>query len=374
MQSNLLLYLLAQLALPGMSLLYFGQSELVTAQNTCLSGYAMGLLLVASGTEAILRQGKTRLALVALCSAALVLLVLSRPHILFVALLFFVPLFLQFIGRVWAQPDAPEPPMTSTLGLWGNIKANFKYIDRKACILMVVLVGAGALGVMYYNYVRFGGVANFGESLMVTAAINLTRYEPSYDLAAVLEALYHTFLPTVHLNETFPFVEYSEPTVDDLSYYPFPSPTIGLLAFSANYALFLLVLALPAAQSRAWLRTTVTLAGRTWDPMRLTLGLVLTAVCAVAIFNTIWGGNLLIRYSLDAAWAAALVALLLILSHITWQDDKRGVLLYLIVGAALLSSALVGYLLTFISKSAFGTHPQWYLELYNTFRPFIVQA
>lgn len=368
LQPNLLLYLLAQMALPGMALLYFGQTEVVTAQQTCLSGYAMGLLLVASGTETLLKSGKARLVLAALSSAALVLLVLSRPHILFVALLFFVPLLLQFVGRTWEQAATPRS------GLLAHIKANLKFVDVKTCALVVLLVGLGALGVMTYNYVRFGGVANFGESLMVTAAVNLGMYQPSYDLPALLEALYHTFLPTVHLNEAFPFVEASQPTVDDLSYYPFPHPTIGLLAFSANYALFLLFIALPQSQNDAWLRTPLRLKGRSFDPLRLTLGLVLGAVCVVAVFNTIWGGNLLTRYSLDAAWAAALVALLLLLSHIKWQDKKNGGLLYLIVVGALLSSALVGYLLNFIPRTAFMTQPTWYIELYNTFRPFIVQA
>ena len=169
-------------------------------------------------------------------------------------------------------------------------------------------------------------------------------------------------------------MEASQPTVDDLSYYPFPHPTIGLFAFSANYALFLLLIALPQSSNDAWLRTPLGLKGRSFDPLRLTLGLVLGAVCAVAVFNTIWGGNLLTRYSLDAAWAAALVALLLLVSHIKWQGNKNSCLLYLIVVGALLSSALVGYLLNFIPRTAFITQPTWYIELYNTFRPFIVQA
>ena len=389
LQPNLLLYLLAQMALPGMALLYFGQTEIVTAQQTCLSGYAMGLLLVASGTETLLKAGKARLALAALSSAALVLLVLSRPHILFVALLFFVPLFLQFVGRNWEQAAAASSwnltsssellahsngPRAQSSGLLAHIKANLKFVDVKTCVLVVLLVGLGALGVMTYNYVRFGGVANFGESLMVTAAVNLGMYQPSYDLPALLEALYHTFLPTVHLNEAFPFVEASQPTVDDLSYYPFPHPTIGLFAFSANYALFLLLIALPQSSNDAWLRTPLGLKGRSFDPLRLTLGLVLGAVCAVAVFNPRGGGSLLTRYSLDAAWAAALVALLLLLSHIKWQGNKNSCLLYLIVVGALLSSALVGYLLNFIPRTAFITQPTWYIELYNTFRPFIVQA
>ena len=104
------------------------------------------------------------------------------------------------------------------------------------------------------------------------------------------------------------------------------------------------------------------------------LCLVLAAYSIVAVFNTIWGSNLLTRYSLDAAWAAGLVSLILLLTHIKWQGQKSAVLLYLAVAWALLVSALVGYLLNFIVPTAFATQPLWFLELYNLFRPFIVQG
>ena len=379
LRPNLLLYLLAQMALPSMALLFFGQTSLDAAQQTCLAGYAMGLLLVASGTEMLLQTGTKRLALAVVCAVAVVLLVLSRPHILFVALLFFTPLVLQFIGRSWQEQEQEQEQAPATVntgistGVWANITANLKHIDLKASILFCSLVSLGALGVMYYNYVRFGGVANFGQNLMVTAAVNLPKYNASYDLPAVLEALYHAFLPTVHLNESFPFLEISEVTADDRSYYPFPGPTFGLLAFSANYALLLLLWRLPRAHN-SWLRLPVTITHRACDPLRVMLCLVLAAYGMVAVFNTIWGSNLLTRYSLDAAWAAGLVSLILLLTHIKWQGQKSAVLLYLVVAWALLVSALVGYLLNFIVPTAFATQPLWFLDLYNLFRPFIVQG
>lgn len=358
MQPNLLLYLLAQLALPGMSMIFFGQAELHAAQETCSAGYAMALLLVASGCETILRRGKTRLALAVLMAAAVVLVVLSRPHILFVALLFFVPLVFAFIARTKE-----------------DFKAGLQSLDLKTLAVLGLLVGAGAVGVMYYNYVRFGAVADFGQYYMVTAAVNLPLYQPSYDLAAVLEALYHTLWPTVHLNETFPFLETTVASVDDRTYYPFPiDPVFGILAFSANYSLVLLFWRVPHGAVTSSLAAPATLWGRSWEPLRVTAAMIVVAFLAVAVFNTIWGCNLLPRYSLDAAWAAALVSLLLLLCHIKWDERTSSQILYLIVVFALLSSALVGYLLNFTTQTVFVTQPVWFVELYNTFRPFIVQG
>ena len=99
-RTNLLLYMLAQMALPGMALLYFAQTELHAAQIACLSGYTTGLMLVASGYECLYRRGWRRYGLAVLTAVAVVLVVLSRPHVLFVAGLFFMPLLWHFLGTL----------------------------------------------------------------------------------------------------------------------------------------------------------------------------------------------------------------------------------------------------------------------------------
>ena len=116
------------------------------------------------------------------------------------------------------------------------------------------------------------------------------------------------------------------------------------------------------------------IAGIRFDALRLSLALVLVGVIVLGVFNSIWGANLLMRYSLDGAWAAALVSLVLLLCHIEWQSSKSGVLLYIIAVAALLGSLFTGYMLNFMGSQAFAVSPDWLLELINTFRPFLVQA
>lgn len=380
-RTNLLLYMLAQMALPGMALLYFSQTELHAAQIACLSGYTTGLMLVASGYECLYRRGWRRYGLAVLTAVAVVLVVLSRPHVLFVAGLFFMPLLWHFLGTLIkpisrGNTEMQEPPMLR-YSVLSNMRANLSAVDWPTMLLLCGLVAIGAVGVMAYNYVRFGSVVDFGQYYMVTASANLPKFNPSYDVATVTESLYHVIVPSTHFTQDFPFVDATPPTADDGSYYTYPSTTLGLLAFSANYALFLLLLPLPRTQLSSaqhdW-RANVMIAGIRFDALRLSLALVLVGVIVLGVFNSIWGANLLMRYSLDGAWAAALVSLVLLLCHIEWQSSKTGVLLYIIAVAALLGSLFTGYMLNFMGSQAFAVSPDWLLELINTFRPFLVQA
>ena len=380
-RTNLLLYMLAQMALPGMALLYFSQTELHAAQIACLSGYTTGLMLVASGYECLYRRGWRRYGLAVLTAVAVVLVVLSRPHVLFVAGLFFMPLLWHFLGTLIkpisrGNTEMQEPPMLR-YSVLSNMRANLSAVDWPTMLLLCGLVAIGAVGVMAYNYVRFGSVVDFGQYYMVTASANLPKFNPSYDVATVTESLYHVIVPSTHFTQDFPFVDATPPTADDGSYYTYPGTTLGLLAFSANYALFLLLLPLPRTQLSSaqhdW-RANVMIAGIRFDALRLSLALVLVGVIVLGVFNSIWGANLLMRYSLDGAWAAALVSLVLFLCHIEWQSSKSGVLLYIIAVAALLGSLFTGYMLNFMGSQAFAVSPDWLLELINTFRPFLVQA
>ena len=380
-RTNLLLYMLAQMALPGMALLYFSQTELHAAQIACLSGYTTGLMLVASGYECLYRRGWRRYGLAVLTAVAVVLVVLSRPHVLFVAGLFFMPLLWHFLGTLIkpisrGNTEMQEPPMLR-YSVLSNMRANLSAVDWPTMLLLCGLVAIGAVGVMAYNYVRFGAVVDFGQYYMVTASANLPKFNPSYDVATVTESLYHVIVPSTHFTQDFPFVDATPPTADDGSYYTYPGTTLGLLAFSANYALFLLLLPLPRTQLSSaqhdW-RANVMIAGIRFDALRLSLALVLVGVIVLGVFNSIWGANLLMRYSLDGAWAAALVSLVLLLCHIEWQSSKSGVLLYIIAVAALLGSLFTGYMLNFMGSQAFAVSPDWLLELINTFRPFLVQA
>ena len=380
-RTNLLLYMLAQMALPGMALLYFSQTELHAAQIACLSGYTTGLMLVASGYECLYRRGWRRYGLAVLTAVAVVLVVLSRPHVLFVAGLFFMPLLWHFLGTLIkpisrGNTEMQEPPMLR-YSVLSNMRANLSAVDWPTMLLLCGLVAIGAVGVMAYNYVRFGSVVDFGQYYMVTASANLPKFNPSYDVATVTESLYHVIVPSTHFTQDFPFVDATPPTADDGSYYTYPGTTLGLLAFSANYALFLLLLPLPRTQLSSaqhdW-RANVMIAGIRFDALRLSLALVLVGVIVLGVFNSIWGANLLMRYSLDGAWAAALVSLVLLLCHIEWQSSKSGVLLYIIAVAALLGSLFTGYMLNFMGSQAFAVSPDWLLELINTFRPFLVQA
>lgn len=380
-RTNLLLYMLAQMALPGMALLYFSQTELHAAQIACLSGYTTGLMLVASGYECLYRRDWRRYGLAVLTAVAVVLVVLSRPHVLFVAGLFFMPLLWHFLGTLIkpisrGNTEMQEPPMLR-YSVLSNMRANLSAVDWPTMLLLCGLVAIGAVGVMAYNYVRFGSVVDFGQYYMVTASANLPKFNPSYDVATVTESLYHVIVPSTHFTQDFPFVDATPPTADDGSYYTYPSTTLGLLAFSANYALFLLLLPLPRTQLSSaqhdW-RANVMIAGIRFDALRLSLALVLVGVIVLGVFNSIWGANLLMRYSLDGAWAAALVSLVLLLCHIEWQSSKSGVLLYIIAVAALLGSLFTGYMLNFMGSQAFAVSPDWLLELINTFRPFLVQA
>lgn len=380
-RTNLLLYMLAQMALPGMALLYFSQTELHAAQIACLSGYTTGLMLVASGYECLYRRGWRRYGLAVLTAVAVVLVVLSRPHVLFVAGLFFMPLLWHFLGTLIkpisrGNTEMQEPPMLR-YSVLSNMRSNLSAVDWPTMLLLCGLVVIGAVGVMAYNYVRFGSVVDFGQYYMVTASANLPKFNPSYDVATVTESLYHVLVPSTHFTQDFPFVDVTPPTADDGSYYTYPGMTLGLLAFSANYALFLLLLPLPrtplSSSLHDW-RANVMIAGIRFDALRLSLALVFAGVLVLGVFNSIWGANLLMRYSLDGAWAAALVALVLLLCHLEWQSSKSGVLLYIIAVAALLGSLFTGYMLNFMGSQAFAVSPDWLLELINTFRPFLVQA
>lgn len=434
-KANLILFLFCQLAVPAAALVYLNQVN----SYPYMSAIATGAGVVGFGYSAWLAHGWKRYLLSFLTGSFIVLVVLSRPHELFVLMWFFVPLAWGLYQRIKLnlQSNQSNPQGTMQSSLQNNenepqtkqpqglFKVLLHSLDLKAVLSLSIITVIGAIGIMYYNYVRFDSVINFGQSLMVTASENVSKDGEIYDLSNIINALYNVIWDNSSADSTFPYIHFSEVNPDVNAYHSFPNHSSGLLSFNMNWALLLLFFskkacnqaikkasknsltdkeyAISGEQDSKPLENTYKLANANaevkdtsdaaatshsvqainidenqwWQKIlqsALHPALIITAAFAIGLgaFNIIWAANLLQQYTLEGAWCISLISALLIMEHIQWHNSKEGRLLYLIVCYALISTLLFGYCYTLQGDIALKVNQDINLQIINLTRPFLV--
>lgn len=399
MEGSLVLFLLCQIALACASGMFYLQTSFTATNYPQLSGIGAMAGVVGCGYAAWMAHSWKRCLWSIATGLCVVLVVLSRPHELFVVMFFFVPLVAAVYRQLRYGPDADvvsktqksETQVSKTLKTQNWRQRLLEICDFKALACLVLVLGVGAVGVMYYNYVRFDSVFNFGEKLMVTASVNVSKHQPNYDLANVLDALYNIVWDNSHANFSYPFVEMQEPSEDIKTYHSYPGPYAGLLSFKLNFALFLLLLGrsnfrqengLSSSSSRIstldWPMFKPYSEQQGWyvssaqSALFTTFMLIALASLLIGVFNVIWAANLLLRYMWEGAWCLAFVSSMILLGKIRYTGYTSNKILFAVGVYVLVCTILWGYCLQFKGEHALVMHPETRLWLFNLFRPFLV--
>ena len=350
-KGNLLLLLLGQVTVPAVGMVYFLQTALTHYHFpmltviiwTCV--YALALMKCWECKKQYQRN-----LLLALAGLSVVMVVLSRPHLLVMALTFSLPLWLVVLKAIKSR----------------NLFFN---LGNVLCLGVPVILGA--MFVMWHNYARFDSPLQFGQQI-VLSAFNNVDYQGSFNLTILSDLFYHLFLAPFDFQETFPFIAVPDSSVDDRTTYIFSFSTIGYFAFPVLLALFLIVLKLERQGIEYGSPLLKQYAGAfSFDVLRCTYGALIAVATLSVFFTYLWGQITTERYMADSAWVLTFVALFLILEHIRYDSaSKAALVLYVMVVAILVKSLCLGIMLSFIGPNAFNVDWSMYLYLYDTFRPF----
>ncbi|MBQ2676468.1 MAG: hypothetical protein IJF54_03580 [Clostridia bacterium] len=175
----------------------------------------------------------------------------------------------------------------------------------KFAAAFMVPVVLGAVGIMSYNYVRFGSVTDFGSAYQLTVS-NISYNKLS--LSKLLPSLYHYFVQPMASSFVFPF---AAPSSADVTVYPgyiYSAKSFGVFC----YPLTLLVLALPLLKEK----------GKKWGVVPVSLFTVAVMAAAVAFLDFCLGG-INIRYVSDIALMLSIASVLILLCLEERVRDNR---------------------------------------------------
>ena len=157
--------------------------------------------------------------LFALCGLSVVMLVLSRPNAVLLAMAFGAPLFLRILFDK-------------------KLSARQRFLESALPFLIPVLIGAA--GIMYYNYIRFDSFFEFGTSYQLTES-DIRFNSVTLSLHHFGNMLYHYFMEPFVYKEFFPFLKFTDDICLDFGNYLYQEYSAGLLQMPLNLGIFLLI-------------------------------------------------------------------------------------------------------------------------------------
>jgi len=330
---NLLLFLVGEIAVVCGSFLYLLQSSLTFYYLPPLSAIGWMAAFIAFSSFACLSQtGAKRIILFALSGIAVVMLVLSRPNSLLLAIAFAAPLFLWVLFD--KQRSLPQK------------------LQSAVPFLIPVLIGGAAI--MYYNYIRFDSPFEFGTSYQLT--MNDIRYNKlTFHIEHVSSMLYHYFLEPFASIENFPFLTLAYDPCLNFGNYLYQTYSVGLFAMPLNLGVFLAGFTFRSKEKKDSLKKWM-------------YGLLFSGVLLLAYLNFEVAG-IHIRYVCDLSLIFSLVAFLLILEHIHFDQTKSARILYAIALCFCLITIGRGLLTIFSNETNFVSYfnPDFYLKIAKMF-------
>lgn len=333
-RANLVLFLTGEAAVVFGSFLYLMQASLSFYYLPLISGVGWLAAFTAFSCYACLgEKGIKRMLLFALAGISVVMLVLSRPNMLLLAVAFAAPLFLHILFD-----------RTAVLA------------DKLRCVLpFLIPVLLGGIGVMYYNRIRFGSVFEFGTAFQLTES-DIRYNRITLSMHHFLSMVYHYFLESFVYTEFFPFLRFTTEKCIDFGNYLYQEYSVGLFRMPLNLGIVLAGLTLCGKDKQASLK-------------RWTSGLMLLGILGLGYLDFLLGG-IHIRYVCDLSLAVSLLAFLLILGHIHFEGTRSSRILYVITLGLLLLTIGRGWLTIFSNETNAirQVNPDFYLYVAQMFR------
>lgn len=336
-RANLLLFLTGETAVVCGSFLYLMQSSLSFYYLPLLAAAGwfaafLALACFASLCSSSIKRG----VLFFLCGICVVMLVLSRPNTVLLAITFAAPLFLHILFDK-------------------NLSLKKRLCGSALPFLIPVLIGGAA--VMYYNQIRFDSVFEFGTSYQLTES-DIRWNHFSLSLHHFGSMLYHYFAEPFARTEFFPFLRFTAEKCVDFGNYLYQEYSAGLFVMPLNLAVFLLFPVLFTKKS-----------DKKDSLKKQTFLLSVLGILALGYLNFLLGG-IHIRYVCDLALLLSLCAFFLLLDQVHFDGTRSARILYAAVLVLLLITIGRGLLVIFSNETndILQLRPDLYLKLSNLFR------
>ncbi|MCI8417126.1 MAG: low temperature requirement protein A [Lachnospiraceae bacterium] len=265
---------------------------------------------------------------------AVVMLVLSRPNLLLLAVSFALP---------------------SALSILLNRQSSWRHkLADVLPFLIPVLIGAA--GICWFNYVRFDSITEFGTSYQLTESdIRYNAFTLSFHHFKAM--LYHYFAHPLVWQEFFPFLRLSGESCFDFGNYLYFECGAGLLNLPLNFGIFLM----------GW--TIFSSSPRKAPYQKSTYILALLGILGLGYLDFSMGG-VHIRYTCDLALVVAVLSLLLLLEHVSFTNVKSGQILYGISLVLCISTILIGIFMVFSNENNYlaKINPDFYIRVARLLR------
>ena len=332
-RANLLLFLVGEAAVVSGSFLYLMQASLSFYYLPLISAVGWLAAFIAFSAFACRSEKKGRkILLFALSGISVVMLVLSRPNMVLLAVAFAAPLFL----RILFEHSAPLQ-------------------DKLLCVLpflIPVLAGGGAI--MYYNYIRFGSVFEFGTAFQLTES-DIRYNHVTLSLHHFASMFYHYFLESFVSLEFFPFLRFTTEKCVDFGNYLYQEYSAGLFQMPLNLGILLICFLFGSKEKKDSLK-------------KWTYSLFLLGILGLGYLDFLLGG-IHIRYVCDISLSVSLLAFCLLLEYIHFDKTRSSRILYVIVMGALLVTIGQGWLTIFSNETnaILQRNPDFYLMVARIF-------
>ncbi len=332
-RANLLLFLIGEAAVVSGSFLYLMQASLSFYYLPLISAVGWMAAFIAFSTFACQSTKKGRkILLFALSGISVVMLVLSRPNMVLLAIAFAAPLFL----RILFERSRP-------------------FQEKLLCVLpflIPVFIGGGAI--MYYNFIRFDSVFEFGTTFQLTES-DIRYNHIVLNMHHFASMFYHYFLESFVSLEFFPFLRFTTEKCVDFGNYLYQEYSVGLFQMPLNLGVFLIYFLFDSREKKDSLK-------------KWTYCLFLLGILVLGYLDFLLGG-IHIRYVCDLSLSVSLLAFFLLLEYVHFDKTRSSRILYIIVMGALLVTIGQGWLTIFSNETnaILQRNPDFYLLVAQIF-------
>lgn len=332
-RANLLLFLFGETAVVSGSFLYLMQASLSFYYLPLISALGWLAAFTAFSTFACREQKSWRRTLLfALSGLSVVMLVLSRPNMVLLAMAFAAPLFLGIL-----------------------ISRSRSLHEKLQCALPFFLpVLLGGMAIMYYNHIRFDSVFEFGTSFQLTES-DIRYNQLSFSPHHFCSMLYHYFLEPFVPMEFFPFLKFTTEKCVDFGNYLYQEYSAGLFQMPLNLGIFLSCFLLSSKEKKD-------------SQKKWICGLLILGILGLSYLDFLLGG-IHIRYVCDLSLAVSLLAFFLMIKYIHFESTRSSRILYLITLGVLIVTIGRGWLTIFSNETnaILQSNPDFYLMVSRMF-------
>lgn len=275
---------------------------------------------------------------------SIVMIVLSRPLMLFPSLFLLVPFTIDFFKHQWSN----------------------RKTFVKLSLFTMIPVAIGAAFVMWYNFARFDSVFEFGANYQIGGQDPRgEKITLSFDIFK--STLWYYFFEPITYLKNFPFVEYPYINSGDDGGYRYIVNRISILAIPMYLALFFFIQHLVYGKKIATeLEVTENFLKRfNWSTF-LVLALVL--VLSYVVYIKFGIGY---RYQTDNLSVLLFLTFMLLLMHVKYEQSKGAIVIYWVSVFLLLKTIAICFLLTFsnFEGSFAAMNPDAYVSMQRIFDP-----